>query len=339
MLNIQRFTGRLRRLGFYTRGIHQAITPRRYFQSQRNALLDFLLHAPNRDHCLARIHYYCKNFPLDTRINNTVTLNEVSRWNQSYYAFDLYQALASFPADLPFCYEFGDITKIPSKPTFLKSRPISTENENSVLLKLNAFRHFVPVSDSIPFRKKTNTAVWRGKVHPPQTNRQAFLHQWHAHPDLDIAAVNSNARVPQQALGKPLSIQHQLRHKFVISLEGNDVATNLKWILQSNSLCIMPKPRFETWFCEGWLEAGKHYVAIRDDFSDLEQQMQFYIQHPDKAERIIKNAKEFAKPYQNRKLEQAISTMVVMKYGLQTNPQMVSQVNWHPAYALLKEAS
>ena len=48
-----------------------------------------------------------------------------------------------------------------------------------------------------------------------------------------------------------LSILEQLEYKFVLCLEGNDVATNLKWVMSSNSLAVMPKPRYETWFMEG----------------------------------------------------------------------------------------
>ncbi len=48
----------------------------------------------------------------------------------------------------------GDISHIPEYPSFLKSRPITGENQNSVLLKLNEIRHFQFTSDSLPFRKR-----------------------------------------------------------------------------------------------------------------------------------------------------------------------------------------
>ena len=54
-----------------------------------------------------------------------------------------------------------------------------------------------------------------------------------------------------------------------MSLEGIDVATNLKWIMSSNSLCFSPKLRYETWFMEGKLVPGVHFVEVRDDFDDL----------------------------------------------------------------------
>ena len=49
---------------------------------------------------------------------------------------------------------------------------------------------------------------------------------------------------------KFLSVKKQLQYKFIFCPEGNDVATNLKWVLSSNSSGMMPKPKFETWFME-----------------------------------------------------------------------------------------
>ena len=39
-------------------------------------------------------------------------------------------------------YCFGDLTEIPKIPSIVKSRPISNDNANSVLLNLNKVRHF-----------------------------------------------------------------------------------------------------------------------------------------------------------------------------------------------------
>ena len=37
----------------------------------------------------------------------------------------------------------------------------------------------------------------------------------------------------------------------------------------------MPKPKFETWFMEGKLMAGVHYVKLDDDYKNLEAQLNF----------------------------------------------------------------
>ena len=66
-------------------------------------------------------------------------------------------------------------------------------------------------------------------------------------------------------------------------MEGNDVASNLKWVMSSNSIAVMPKPKYETWFMEGLLIPDQHYILIKDDYSDLETRLKFFLDHPQKA--------------------------------------------------------
>ena len=68
-----------------------------------------------------------------------------------------------------------------------------------------------------------------------------------------------------------LPTHRHLNYKFILCLEGNDVASNLKWVMSSNSIAVMPKPKYETWFMEGKLKGNVHYIEIKDDYSDLEE--------------------------------------------------------------------
>ena len=52
-------------------------------------------------------------------------------------------------------------------------------------------------------------------------------------------------------------------------VEGVDVATNLKWVMSSNSIAVMPKPKIESWFMENMLIPEKHYIEIKEDYSDV----------------------------------------------------------------------
>ena len=38
----------------------------------------------------------------------------------------------------------------------------------------------------------------------------------------------------------------------------------------------MPKPKYETWFMEGKLKDGSHYIEVKDDYSDLEEKIKYY---------------------------------------------------------------
>ena len=84
--------------------------------------------------------------------------------------------------------------------------------------------------------------------------------------------------------------------------------------MSSNSVAVMPKPTIETWFMEGTLEGGKHYIEIKDDYSDLETQLEYYIANPDKCLEIIKNAQQHTQQFWNKDIEDLCSLLVLEKY-------------------------
>lgn len=239
----------------------------------------------------------------------------------STYFFDLYRTARCFPPGLRMAYRFGDVTEEPDEPAFVKSRPVKNGHSNSVLLKLNQIRHFSFWKDRLAFREKKDMLVGRNIVRQP--HRRLFLEMYEKHPLCDIGQVNddTNREHPEWVKGY-LSVPRQLEYKFVCCIEGNDVATNLKWVMASNSLAVMPRPRFETWFMEGTLVPGRHYVEIKDDYSDLPEKLAYYIRHPEEAERIIAHAHEHVRQFRDKRIEKAIALRVMETYFLRTGQTM-----------------
>ncbi|GAA0758432.1 glycosyl transferase family 90 [Psychroflexus lacisalsi] len=129
--------------------------------------------------------------------------------------------------------------------------------------------------------------------------------------------MNAN-ELPDEWIVSRMTIEEQLNYKFILSLEGNDVASNLKWVMSSNSLAVMPKPKFETWFIEGKLIPNFHYILIKDDYSDLEECLNYYIQNPEEALQINENAKAYVAQFQNKFNEDLLSLLVMKKYFKKT---------------------
>jgi hypothetical protein len=228
----------------------------------------------------------------------------------SYY-LDLKFLIRNFPETVEFDYVFGDVTAIPETPSFVKSRPINNINKNSILLKLDSARHYYVYPDKKNYAEKLNLIVWRGAAHQP--HRKNFVKKYYDHPSCDIGCVHKKSE--NKPWHRPfMSISEQLNYKFILSIEGNDVATNLKWIMASNSLCFMTKPKYETWFMEGTLKPGYHYVELADDYSDLEEKIAYYLHDSDEAKRIINNANNYVKPFLNYKQEHLIGLLVMQKY-------------------------
>ncbi|MFO7593038.1 MAG: glycosyl transferase family 90 [Pseudomonadota bacterium] len=229
------------------------------------------------------------------------------------YHLDFKPLVSCFPGNYRFDELFGDVVHVPERPTFVKSRPIREDgsNANSVLLKLNRLRHYYMPRDPVPFDRKKPMAVWRGKAF--REKRERFVESCFANPLCDVGDVRKSQR------GKPwyrpfMSVQQQLDYRYVLSVEGKDVATNVKWIMASNSACVMAPPKFETWFMEGKLTPGKHYIALREDYADLDEKLHYYNENTDALYAIVQNANAYTAQFMDEEREFLIGLLVMDKY-------------------------
>lgn len=312
-MNLKKIKRNFHKQKFYlSNAILDALPPQlfnRTLTSKLNAIhqLDF-------ESITQRVNYYNKletDVKLDPKLTKTLHQLKRNANESSSYYFDLKMVTRYFPQALSLAYLFADVTHIPEHPTIVKSRPIEGDNQNSVILKLDSVRHYYVEPDIYKFEDKINKAVWRGVAHQPW--RIEFLEQYYNHPKCDAGDTDRKQRLTKLTRDY-LTIQEQLKYKYQVSMEGVDVATNLKWIMQSNSLCMMRKPRFETWFMEGTLQPGVHYVELKEDHSDLIEKMDYYDQHPEEAKVIIQNAKNYAKQFYNHSQERLVSLLVLQKY-------------------------
>jgi hypothetical protein len=257
-----------------------------------------------------RLNAYCKLQQVQHLPDNALTASDLSLKKRSHYVGDLWQVLVPHFLNSRFLREFGDVTWVPAMPAFVKSRPIADNNQNAVLLPLDARRHLVFPEDPFTFDLKQAKIVWRGAA--TQMHRQKFLSRAHGMACCDVGDPSLPMSHPHH---RPrLSMFGQMRFKYLVSIEGNDVATNLKWIMNSNSLCLMPKPRFETWFLESQLQAGVHYVELDDDFSNLQAVFGHYEQNPEEALQIIQQAHAYTNKFKDRGSERLMTQQVVSKY-------------------------
>lgn len=308
---------RFHKIRYYGSNALRGLIPAEVLQSRRHKLLAAFKQLPEmlRRDIEHRVNYY-------NRLQNSFQLcNEcepVGRFSgkgkSSAYANDFRSLIRYFPRHRRVGFLFGDVTHVPEQPRFVKSRPItrSPGNANSVLLKLNTVRHYRFYQDRTPFADKIPRAVWRGKSN--REHRIEFARQFAAHPLCDIGCTLHKEPAAQPWHKSFLSVAEQLKYQFVVSVEGIDVATNLKWIMASNSLCMMRRPTFETWFMEGTLVPGVHYVELADDHSDLPDKILYYRQHPAEAEAIITNAQRHVAQFLNPDTENLVALLVMEKY-------------------------
>lgn len=326
---LQEIAHKIRRnkIFYYAQNYLQSLVPGLFYQKFLAGKLASL-NKYDKNYIAGRVDYYNK---LNARSNNnnlvTLLKNISALKSNSAYRVDTLKYSRYFNPDFKANFLFGDVTTVADVPSIQKSRPINGDNTNAVILKLDRKRHFFFLKDHKKFSEKKDMLI--GRAYISQPHRMRFMEMYFENPLCDLGQVNTNSG-NLKWLKPRISIAAHLNYKFILSLEGNDVATNLKWIMSSNSIAVMPKPKYETWFMEGTLIPNVHYIQIKDDYSDLEERLQYYLDHPDKAQNIIKNAQQYIKQFLNYEQEDLISLLVLQKYFYFT-----SQTNIYPLKNLL----
>ena len=318
-------SGKNSKLKYYVRSYLREYTPWVFSQCRLGRLLREVERRDDRDYIMQRADYYCKlttDSSYDRRKwdEEAVRLSDQPMTGQKSYYFDAMEYARYFDGSLKWILRHGDITYVPELPIVLKSRPISDDNQRSVMLNLDKVRHFLFVDDQKAWRDKRDVAIFRGDLGILKENRNIFMRRFADGQSamVDAASTNCWEEHPEWQKAK-VTIGEHLDYKFIMSLEGNDVASNLKWVMSSNSIAVTPRLTCETWFMEGKLIPNYHYIEVNDDFSDLEERLTYYIDHPEEAEAIIRHAHEYVSQFHDKQRERLISLMVLKKYFEVTN--------------------
>ena len=322
MQNLKSSNAKRRRLLYYL-----YYTPLVYFFPSiisRLRLKNILNNSFQKEYIQSRVRYYFKktsNFRVSKKGKNLPELfwNQFFKNKQNSHFIDFYMLLQFFNKKnkVDFIYSTKDnidssiAKKHPPYPTFVKSRPISSNNQNSILLKLNRVKLFHFIKDPKKFENKKNQAVWRGDIRN-NPRREYFVKNFYRTPLFDIGQTSPKQDVAW--MKSFMSIKDQLDFKFIFCLEGKCISTNLYWAMSSNSVCVMPKPKYESWFMEGKLEDGVHYIEVKDDFSDAQEKIEFYNNNNNKCLEIIDNAKKFVKQFKDPKQERLIQLLILKQY-------------------------
>ena len=156
-----------------------------------------------------------------------------------------------------------------------------------IILNLNSKRHFGAVKlvakNDCFWNEKSNVAIFRGKLTGgydtnPKIRTKGMLDRCLAIPRCRLVIENSKETLVDAKLtgtfgfvpsslnykntsadlvAKKLKMKALLGNKAIIMVEGNDVASGLKWALFSQSVVMMQPPTVTTWAMEELLEPWK----------------------------------------------------------------------------------
>ena len=177
---------------------------------------------------------------------------------------------------------------------------------DAILWPFNRRIHFSTVWDvpknDIPWHtKKGPKLLWRGdyNVASPMhlktkvdlsgpLQKWLLVHNYHESPHVDAMYFSPQIKpenIPSQYIStKPMTKKEMLQHKYLLSLEGHDMSSGLKWMLFSNSCVFMVwLVTWDSWAMETKLQPFVHFIPLHANMSNVRHQIQWAQQHDKEA--------------------------------------------------------
>ncbi|KAI1252836.1 hypothetical protein MGN70_005042 [Eutypa lata] len=138
-----------------------------------------------------------------------------------------------------------------------------------------------------PFEDKTKKALWRGQINVGQKVSEIRKSLLEASKDKswsDIEEIRWDS-----GLGHPVQMEEHCKWQFLIHTEGNSWSGRLRNLVNCNSAIIIHNPLNWTAHFYSVLEPdgpNQNYIAVKNDWSDLDEKMNYYLEHQDEAARI-----------------------------------------------------
>lgn len=148
------------------------------------------------------------------------------------------------------------------------------------------------------WEQKINAAVWRGGL-SGETMRIDTVKACMNMPNTDVKLIDRWARPeynPEKTpeyFAEQIDAYGQCKYKAIFWIDGNCITSNLLWIFGSGSVPIIVNE--SNFWCKNKLIPWVHFVPVKSDMSDIEQNIRWIFEHDDEARKIAENALEFCR--------------------------------------------
>jgi hypothetical protein len=213
-----------------------------------------------------------------------------------------------------------DVTRVTTKECQTKHREVLNSVDGGgtfqpIIWKLATHRHYgylsqIQMADT-PWHQKKDMSVFRGQLTGSKDGgydrhaddlqncknmiRCRLVLKYHNSKLVDAKLTSTRKRIRDvladvPLVGAKIEVDGLLKYKALIMIEGNDVASGLKWALLSQSVVIMPPPKYTSWAMEELLQPWIHYIPLDDFATNIEERMQWVIDNDEEAQRIAERA-------------------------------------------------
>tara|TARA_B100001564_G_scaffold170668_1_gene143478 strand:- start:372 stop:1283 length:912 start_codon:yes stop_codon:yes gene_type:complete len=229
-------------------------------------------------------------------------------------------------------FQLGDSSYSgPPYPVLVKTRFIyndvdnngeSGKTYNGVIANLNYHRHWNSVTTiqrnaiEIPWNRKSPDFVWRGidTGLKKKYGRNYFCEKFKDYNVGYYATTGRNHINVDPYIKGHLNLDEMMKYKYLPVVEGNDKSSSFNWIVYSNCVPVMPKPRYDSWACDAMLKPNIHYVEVKEDWSDFLEKIEWCRDNDSICKEIAMNGKKFISeiidPTSNIKAERGLVSKI-----------------------------
>lgn len=189
----------------------------------------------------------------------------------------------------------------------------------------------LPVLASFPriaWEQRLPTAFWRGTPSPglPSIRSRTVETLLSTHHNVRFhrggCASYCEDQLPDHYFGHYCDLPEQFHYKYLLILDGNQIASNHMWVFGSGAVPIMiTHPDNHFWF-QPFLKPMVNYVPVQYDLTDLESTLEWLQTHDNEAKSIMEGALHlaatlFSSAGQQQYLEKEVDRLLHLHYPLE----------------------
>jgi len=153
---------------------------------------------------------------------------------------------------------------------------------------MNKYNGYRSIHLALPFKEKKSQIVFGSS---PRGTKYNFIHR----KDIQVSPREYfySAEVPKTNIVAPthISKEDMMTFKYILDIDGNSSTWDATaWKLNSGSVIMKSESAWIQWFYTDY-RPYIHYVPIKEDFSDIQQQFAWCESHQPECEKMIENCK------------------------------------------------
>jgi len=168
---------------------------------------------------------------------------------------------------------------------------------------------------------KINTCIWRGNINNSfNINFIDTKNKDNLNPRQYFFQLYKNNKIKNcNYSSKFTTISEQIKYKYILDIDGwSNTWDATVWKLYSGSILLKVKSLWKQWYYDELVE-WEHYVPINNDFSDLNEKIEWCINNDDKCKQIAINSNNFVDTKLNNAYVKKKICETVNKYFTKSN--------------------